>query len=193
MSPPQHRNNKSNSVLFDRYECHCVNYFWLHKLWIRDFLCMCQYVKRKASLIRLTSTYSEVHYAFAVKWFCAWWFLAFAVLSWLLMTFIKDKVRYGLMASLSISALQRQSHIYWPPLAQSFVGNLPDSWRHVTRPNQDLSKGRRENLRTRLKLVWPPVKKACVVPSSFRFSFGPCSPFTLQPFSRLKFPLENIK
>ena len=31
------------------------------------------------------------------------------------MTFIKDKVRYGLMASLSISALQRQSHIYLPP------------------------------------------------------------------------------
>ena len=33
----------------------------------------------------------------------------------LVMTFIKDKVRYGLMASLSISAQQRQSHIYLPP------------------------------------------------------------------------------
>lgn len=114
-------------------------------------------------------------------------------LSWLVMTFIKDKVRYGLMASLSISALQRQSHIYLPPLPQSFVCNLPDSWRHVTGPNQVLSTGRWENLRTRLKLVWPPVKKARVVPSSFRFSFWPCSPFTLRPTSRLKFPLENIK
>ena len=78
MSRPQDRNSNSNSVLFDRYECHCVNYFWLHKQWIRDFLWMCQYLKRKASLITLTSTYSKVHYAFVVKWLRAV-FLAFVV------------------------------------------------------------------------------------------------------------------
>ena len=39
-----------------------------------------------------------------------------------------------------------------------FVCNVPDSGRHVTRPNQGLSTGRRENLGTRLvdTLVgWP--------------------------------------
>ena len=185
MSLPQDRNSNSNSVLFERYECHCVNYFWLHKQWIRDFFWMCQYLKRKASLITLTSTYSSQMTLCSI--------FGVRCLSWLVMTFIKDKVRYGLMASLSISAQQRQSHIYLPPLPQSFVCNLPDSWRHLTVPNQVLSTGRGENLRTRLKLVWPPVKKACVVPSSFRFSFCPCSPFTLQPTSRLKFALENIK
>ena len=33
---------------------------------------------------------------------------------------------------------------------REFVSNLPDSGRHVTRPNQGLSTGRRENLGTKL-------------------------------------------
>ena len=36
------------------------------------------------------------------------------------------------------------------PSPKSFVFNLPDSGRHVTRPDQGLSMGRRENLGTRL-------------------------------------------
>ena len=39
------------------------------------------------------------------------------------------------------------------PSPKSFVCNLPDSGRHVTRPNQGLSTGRRENLGTRLNLL----------------------------------------
>ena len=31
MWPPQHRHGNSNPVRFDRYEYHCVIYFWLHK------------------------------------------------------------------------------------------------------------------------------------------------------------------
>ena len=51
MWPSQHRNDISNPVRFDRYEYRCVNYFWLHKRWIRDFLRMCQYFKTNASAI----------------------------------------------------------------------------------------------------------------------------------------------
>ena len=36
------------------------------------------------------------------------------------------------------------------PSPKLFVCNLPDSGRHVTKPNQGLSTGRRENLGTRL-------------------------------------------
>ena len=39
------------------------------------------------------------------------------------------------------------------PSPKSFVFNLPDSGRHVPKPNQGLSTGRRENLGTRL-LIW---------------------------------------
>ena len=34
MWPPQHRHGNSNPVRFDRCECHCVIYFWLHKRWL---------------------------------------------------------------------------------------------------------------------------------------------------------------
>ena len=60
MWPPQHRkyNGNSNPMHFGRYEYHWANYFWPHKRWIPNFLCMCQSIPN-----RLTFRYSEVQYS----------------------------------------------------------------------------------------------------------------------------------
>ena len=58
---------------------------------------------------------------------------------------------------------------------KSFVCNLPDSGRHVTRPNQGLSTGRRENLGTRLN------ERVIEHEGKFNFSLTPslaCQLFT---------------
>ena len=51
------------------------------------------------------------------------------------------------------------------PSPKSFVCNLPDSGTHVTRPKQGLSRGRRENLGTRLVI-------SCSVSQFAREGFG---------------------
>ena len=97
---------------------------------------------------RLTSRYSAVCYAFAVKGFCALFYLGVrgfvltspGTISWL--HFPLTRLR---------SAETNLTLIY--PSSKSFVCNLTDSGRHVTRPNQGLSTGRRENLGTRLNLL----------------------------------------
>ena len=80
----QHGNGNSNPVRFDWYEYYCVKYFWLHKWWIQDFLCMCQYLKRKASPIDQHPVfyYFKVHCAFTVKGFCALFLLLEVLLDW---------------------------------------------------------------------------------------------------------------
>ena len=50
-----------------------------------------------------------------------------------------------------VYTLQRKKLTLICPSPKSFVCNLPDSGRHVTRPNQRLLTGRRENLGTRLQ------------------------------------------
>ena len=126
MWPSQHRNGNSNPVRFDRYEHHCVNYFWLHKRWIRDFLCMCQYLKRIASpidqhpdilkLVTLSLSKDFVHYNyFRCSRFCQ---------------------VHSCMAALSINALQGQiSHLSAPPPKRLFVISqiLGDTWPDPTR------------------------------------------------------------
>ena len=143
MWPPQQRNGNSNQVRFGENNC-CLNHFWLHKTC--DFLCMCQHLKRIKSIPdRSTSTYSTAYYAFAVKGFCAL-FSAFEILSWLVQELWKTwPLRQGqaescFMATVStvLSTLCKDT--------ESFACNLPNSARHMTRPNQGLSTDTRENL-----------------------------------------------
>ena len=54
----------------------------------------------------------------------------------------------GVLSGLGLETLVTQALIFLSP--KSSVYNLPDSGRHVTRPNQGLSMGRRENLGTGL-------------------------------------------
>ena len=70
---------------------------------------------------------------------------------------LKDKVRYTVSLLHVPSTLCRDTDltlICHSP--KSFFCNLPDSGRHMTRPNQVLSMGRRENLGMRLdgNLLW---------------------------------------
>ena len=97
----------------------------------------------KASLIniRLTSRYSAGSYAFAVKGLCA--------------LFSAFKIRSGTQfdgCTHCVRSVDTNLTLITCPSPKSFVSNLPDSGRHVTRPNQGLSMGRRENLETRLRL-----------------------------------------
>ena len=99
--------------------------------------------------IPVRSRYSEVHYAFAVKGFFAL-FLVFEVFSYkLVMTF---KPRSGTQF-LGCTFHLPSAETNLTPICTSpklFVCNLPDSERHMTRPNQGLSTGRRGNLGMRL-------------------------------------------
>ena len=147
MWPPKHRNSNSNPMRFDQIWIPLCKLFLTAQVVNPWFPLHMPIFEEESFPYRLTSRYSEVCYAFAVKGFCAL-FSAQCSGFCLVMTFNRYYTVSWLHFPSVCSAETNLTLIR--PSPKFFVCNLPDSGRHVTRPNQGLSTGRRENLGTRL-------------------------------------------
>ena len=146
MWPSLHRNANSNLVSFNQYEYYCVNYFWLLSSSEFAMSSACVNIWRGKHSRKIQIFWSSLRFR-CQRIFCIIFGVQGFFLNW------SWPLSQGQAQFLGCTFHLPSAETNLAPICtspKSFVFNFPDSERHMTRPNQGLSTGRRGNLGMRL-------------------------------------------